>query len=81
MPRTLTLLADNDAFLGDNLIVWILLALGGALFAGNVLALINPPSRRRDEGDLERAPRGRSLVMAGIGLIVFIASLAALVAS
>ena len=29
----------ETAFLGENLIVWLLLALGGALFAGNLLAL------------------------------------------
>ena len=69
---------DNSAFLGDNLIVWLLLALGGALFVGNVLALVNPPTRKRDDGDLEKAPRGRSAVMALIGLVVLIAALAAL---
>ena len=44
------------------------LALGGALFVGNVLALIRPPDDAQ-EGDLERAPRGRSIAMAVIGLI------------
>lgn len=73
------LFADNDAFLGDNLIVWLLLALGGALFVGNVLALINPPSRKRDADDLQRAPRGRSMMMAAIGFVVMVAALAALV--
>jgi hypothetical protein len=68
----------ETAFLGENLIVWLLLALGGALFAGNLLALVRPPALRRDEGDLEQAPRGRSLVMAAIGLVVAVAALAAL---
>jgi hypothetical protein len=68
----------ETAFLGENLIVWLLLALGGALFAGNLLALVRPPAQRRDEGDLEQAPRGRSLVMAAIGLVVAVAALAAL---
>jgi hypothetical protein len=74
------LAADNPAFLGEDLVVWLLLALGGALFAGNVLALVKPPPDRRDEGDLDRAPRSRSIVMAGIGLVVAIAALASLIA-
>jgi hypothetical protein len=64
--------------LGDDLLVWILLAMGGALLAGNVMALVRPPAAPRDEGDLERAPRGRSMLMAAIGLVVFVAALAAL---
>lgn len=66
-------------FLGDKLIVWILLALGGALFAGNVMALVRPPEGPRDEGDLERAPRSRSILMAVIGLVVAIAALGGLI--
>lgn len=68
----------ETAFLGENLIVWLLLALGGAMFAGNVMALVRPPTQRRDEGDLEQAPRGRSMVMAAIGLVVALAALASL---
>jgi hypothetical protein len=55
------------------------LALGGALFVGNVLALVRPPDDAK-EGDLERAPRGRSLVMAAVGLVAAIWALATLVA-
>lgn len=67
-------------FLGENLIVWLLLALGGALFAGNLMAVIRPPATPRDEGDLERAPRSRSIAMAAIGLVVAVAALASLLA-
>ena len=42
-------------FLGKDLIVWLLLALGGALFAGNLLALVRPPEVRKYDTDLERA--------------------------
>lgn len=66
-------------FLGKDLIVWLLLALGGALFAGNVMALVRPPQQRK-EGDLEQAPRSRSILMAAIGLVVAVAALGALVA-
>lgn len=66
-------------FLGKDLIVWLLLALGGAMFAGNVMALVKPPETRRDAQDLDRAPRSRSILMAVIGLVVAVAALAALV--
>ena len=66
-------------FLGDNLLAWLVLALGGALLVGNVLALIRPPAVVGD-GDRRGAPTGRSLLMAGIGLIAAIWALASLVA-
>jgi len=67
-------------FLGDDLIVWLLLAMGAALFAGNLMALIRPPERRQSETDLDRAPRSRSISMALIGLLVAFAALGALIA-
>jgi hypothetical protein len=67
-------------FLGQDLIVWLLLALGGALFAGNLMALVRPPTTPKAEGDLEHAPRARSITMACVGLVVAVAALAALVA-
>lgn len=69
----------ETVFLGDNLIVWLLLAMGGALFLGNVMALIRPPEGSRDEGDLAEAPKARSITMAAIGFVVAIAALAALI--
>jgi hypothetical protein len=67
-------------FLGDDLLRWMLLALGGALFAGNVLAIIKPPAHQREEDNLERAPIGRSLVYAGLGFVAAIWALASLIA-
>ena len=67
-------------FLGDDLLKWLVLALGGALFAGNTLAIINPPARAK-EGDLPRAPVSRSVFMAGLGLVAAVWALASLVAS
>jgi hypothetical protein len=67
-------------FLGDDLLQWLLLALGGALFAGNLLAVVRPPEQRRDETHLERAPVTRSLVYAGIGLVAAVWALASLIA-
>ena len=53
---------------GDNLLAWLVLALGGALIVGNVAALVRPPSHR-EETDLERAPLGRSLIMIAVGVV------------
>jgi hypothetical protein len=66
--------------LGDDLLQWLLLALGGALFAGNLMAVVRPPERQREAGNLERAPVGRSLVFAGVGLVAAIWALASLLA-
>lgn len=55
-------------FLGDDLLPYLVLALGGAMFVGNLLAIVRPPEKR-DEGDLERAPVARSVVMAVVGLV------------
>ncbi len=66
-------------FLGEDLLQWLLLALGGALFAGNVLAIVRPPDRQREEGNLERAPIGRSLIYAGLGFVAAVWALATLI--
>ena len=73
------MIADNSLFLGKDLIVWLLLALGAALFVGNVMAIVRPPAQSRREGDLEQAPRGRSIGQAAVGLLVALAALAALI--
>ncbi len=66
-------------FLGDQLLAYLVLAMGGALLVGNVLALVKPPPEAK-EGDLASAPVARSLVMAGIGLIATVWALASLIA-
>jgi len=67
----------DQLFLGNDLLAWLLLALGGALALGNGLALARPPRQER-EGDLARAPVGRSVFMGGIGLMAAIWALASL---
>ena len=67
-------------FLGDELLAWLVLALGGALFVGNLVAIVRPPEGPREEGTLERAPVARSLAMAAVGLVGAIWALATLVA-
>ena len=71
------MLADTP-FLGNDLLAWLLLALGGAMAVGNGLALLRPPAKTR-EGDLARAPIGRSVLMMLIGLVAAVWALASLV--
>ena len=66
-------------FLGEDLLAYLVLAVGGALCVGNVLALVRPPEDRA-EGDLERAPVGRSIAMAVIGGIAALWALGSLIA-
>lgn len=64
-------------FLGDDLLPWLLLAFGGAMVVGNLLALVRPPDTPR-AGELATAPRGRSIVMIVIGLAAAVPALATL---
>jgi hypothetical protein len=64
---------------GDDLLPWLVLALGGALFIGNVLAVVRPPERPAAEGDLRRAPLARSVLMAVVGLVAAVWAFASLV--
>lgn len=54
-------------FLGEDILAWLILALGGALFVGNVMAIVKPPAQQKDNSDLARAPIARSVVMATAG--------------
>jgi hypothetical protein len=67
-------------FLGDDLLAWLVLALGGALFVGNVVAIIKPPDGPREQGTFDRAPLARSLGMALVGLVGAVWALATLIA-
>ena len=65
--------ADDQLFLGNDLLPWLLLAVGGALVVANIAALIRPP---RAEGTtstserVERPPLGRVLPLIVLGLVV-----------
>ena len=65
-------------FLGEDLLPWLVLAIGGALAVGNVLALVRPQKKAAD-GDLARPPLGRSVVMIVLGTVAAIWGLASLV--
>ena len=65
-------------FLGEDLLAYLVLAIGGAMAVGSIAALVRPPGKL-DEGDLDRAPVGRSLVFAAVGLVGAIWAFASLV--
>jgi len=66
-------------FLGEDLLAWLTLAFGGALFVGNLLAIVKPPASQLDGTNLERAPVMRSAIYSGIGLVAAIWALASLI--
>lgn len=70
---------NGAMFLGDDLLAWLVLALGGALAVGNLLAIIKPPEARRDADDLVKAPLARSLGMAAVGLVAALWGLVTLI--
>lgn len=76
------MLAADDAgtplFLGEDIVAYLVLAFGAALFVGNLLAILRPPPPT--DGEVVRAPVRRSLIMAGIGLVGALWGLASLVA-
>lgn len=63
---------------GPDLLAYLVLALGAAMATGSLLALLRPPASQT-EGDLERAPLGRSLAFAAVGLVAAIWALASIV--
>ena len=65
-------------FLGEDILLWLVLALGGAMAVGNILALTRPrpPGRRADEPP--RPPLARSLIMISVGTVAAIWGLASL---
>ena len=65
-------------FLGEDLLGWLLLALGGAMAVGNAMALGRPPVAR-DDGDLERPPMWRSVLYIVLGSLAALWALATLV--
>jgi hypothetical protein len=66
-------------FLGENLLAYLVMALGFALAVGNIMALIKPPTRAHAEGDLAEAPKARSYLMIAIGAIAGLWALASLI--
>lgn len=67
-------------FLGEDLLAWLVLALGAALAVGNGLALVRPPAKPK-EGELATAPVRRSLAMMAVGLVAAVWALASLISA
>ncbi|MFZ8947756.1 MAG: hypothetical protein ACO3O1_08810 [Ilumatobacteraceae bacterium] len=67
-------------FLGEDLLAWLMLALGGALLVGHGLALVRPPRVEGSEPP-SRPPLARSISFALIGLVAAVWALATLVSS
>ncbi|HJP16875.1 MAG TPA: hypothetical protein QF762_07905 [Acidimicrobiales bacterium] len=65
-------------FLGEDLLGWLLLALGAAMVVGNGLAIFRPPSNKENT-DLEKAPIFRSVIYIFLGVIAAVAALGTLV--
>ncbi len=66
-------------FLGEDLLAYLVLAIGGAMTVGSIAAVVRPPQQVRD-GDLEAAPLGRSIVFALIGAVGALWALISLIA-
>lgn len=71
---------DATVFLGEDLLAWLVLAIGAALAVGNALALIRPPETKRNDDDLAQAPKGRAIVYIVVGAIAAVWGLATLLA-
>lgn len=63
--------------LGEDLLAWLVLAMGAALAVGTLLALVRP-REDPDKGELARPPLGRSVVMVAVGLFAALWGLASL---
>jgi len=64
-------------FPADDLLPLLVLALGGAMLAGPLLALVRPRNEVK-EGELERPPLGRSLAFMAVGLVASVWAVASL---
>ncbi len=69
----------EPVFLGEDLLAWLVLALGSAMAVGNGLALIRPPDNPRRDDALDKAPKARSAASIVVGVIAAIWGLATLV--
>jgi hypothetical protein len=65
-------------FLGDNLLPYLVLAFGGAMAVGTLLALVRPPQDRPKGDTTGPAPMMRSILFIAAGAVAAIWALASL---
>jgi len=65
-------------FLGEDLLPLLVLAFGGAMAVGSILAIVRPPDQVR-RGETDPAPLARSLVFAIVGAVAAVWAVASLV--
>jgi hypothetical protein len=70
---------ETPVFLGEDLLAYLVFALGAAMAVGSIVALVRPPEAPK-EGELARAPMLRSIVMIVVGTIAALWALASLIA-
>jgi hypothetical protein len=68
---------ETPLFLGEDLLAYLVLALGAAMAIGSIAALLRPPEAPKD-GELARAPMSRSIVMIVVGAVAALWALASL---
>ena len=66
-------------FLGEDLLAYLVLAIGGAMAVGSVMALVRPPDVRVPRATWSAPRSARSLVFAAVGLVGAIWALGSLV--
>jgi hypothetical protein len=57
-------------FLGENLLAWLVLAIGAAMAAGNLWSLIRPPDQVRASRIPSGSPTFRTVIQVILGVIV-----------
>lgn len=78
------MISAEQLFLGNDLLAWLMLAVGAALAVANVAAVVRPP--REDPADptsprRDPAPLGRAVPFVIVGLLVAGWALASLLSS
>ncbi len=66
-----------EDLLGEDFWAWMVLALGGAMVVGNILALARPRAERA-EGELERPPVIRTTLMLLVGAVAAVWAIASI---
>lgn len=72
MPDT-PMISAEQLLLGDDLLPWLLLAVGAALAVANIAAVVRPPREEPGDPDSPRrepAPLSRAIPFVALGVLV-----------